>query len=97
MAGTLLIGVAIVCGLGIYGGLGALGRFFRDIVVNVTGVFAYVVPVLMAAVGVWLIARPHEADDPAESASTRRRLVGALVGFAGLAGAAPDRRACVHR
>ena len=88
VAGTLLIGVAIVCGLGIYGGLGALGRFFRDIVVNVTGVFAYVVPVLMAAVGVWLIARPHEADDPAESASTRRRLVGALVGFAGLAGAA---------
>ncbi|MEZ5374004.1 MAG: DNA translocase FtsK 4TM domain-containing protein [Microthrixaceae bacterium] len=90
VAGTLLIGVAIICGLGIYGGFGgALGRLFRNVVVDVTGVFAYVVPLLMAAVGVWLIARPNEVEeDPETSASTRRRLVGALVGFAGLAGAA---------
>ncbi|MEZ5383243.1 MAG: DNA translocase FtsK [Microthrixaceae bacterium] len=90
VAGTLLIGAAIVCGLGIYGGLGgAIGRAFRAVVVDFVGVFAYLVPVLAAAVGVWLIARPNDRElDTETDASTRRRLVGALVGFAGLTGAA---------
>ena len=87
VAGTLLIGAAIICGLGIYGGFGgALGRLFRNVVIDVAGLFAYVVPVLAVALGVWLIARPNEID--AESAaSTRRRLVGALLAFASLTGA----------